>query len=466
MVRACLLGLCLLLVASCSTSAEVVELPETGANDQDASTEATELTNEDVFRSVQNSIVFVQTPDLEATGSGIVIQDRWILTNAHVVDRYESVRIGRSDGVDLGLHPVGAVDWIFDLALVGPINDAALEPMQPGASAELPLGSRVLLIGFPDEPEDLPTPTLTEGIISRRRSVAVGDYPFLQVDATIAPGQSGGALVNANGELVGISGLQFGAGEFGLAFASDGMYPRVQDLIATPPSEPPPAEETFELSATVGSVRTFGFLLDVDESGQVDVLATSDADLWIDFLSAGSATVTQTNSPDDPFRLPQSDTVLFVDEMTEGGENLIATVEPGTYQVVVGSFADEMTDLEITAINAMRRFPDIEDGLELPINQIVEGASDWTRDADSWELTLAQGDDVTIVADGISDTLLAVRLDDELIAASDDAAVGLFGTGSAVSFVAESAGTYIVEVGTFDSTRWGYLLEATVAVAQ
>lgn len=461
-MRASLVGLCLLLLASCSASAEVVELPAGSDGDQQSSSDATELSNEDVFRAVENSIVFVQAPNKESTGSGIVIQDRWILTNAHVVDRHESVRIGSSDGVDLGLHPVHSLDWIFDLALVGPVDDATLEPIQPGVSADLSLGSRVLLIGFPDEPEDSPTPTLTEGIISRRRSIAVGDYPFLQVDATIAPGQSGGALVNANGELVGISGLQFGVGEFGLAFASDEMFERVESLIDAPQAQQEPAEEAFELSATVGSIRTFGFLIDVDGSGQVDMLATSDADLWVDFLTPGSATVSQRNRSEDPFRLFQGDTVLFVDEMTEGGENLVATVEPGTYQVVIGSFTDEMTDVEITATNAMRRFPDVEDGRELPINQIVEGTSDWTRDTDSWELTLVEGDEVSIIVDGISDTLLAVRLGDELIAGSDDAALGIFGTGSAVSFVAESAGTYIVEVGTFDTSRWGYLLEATV----
>lgn len=460
-MRTCLLGLCLLVLVSCSASTAVVELPEDRSSD--SSTAAVELINEDVFRSVERSIVFVQAPDNESSGSGIVIEGGWILTNAHVVERHESVHIGRSDGVDLGLQPVHAIDWIFDLALVGPIDDAELEAVTPGVSADLPLGSRVLLIGFPDEPELAPTPTLTEGIISRRRSIAVGDYPFLQVDATIAPGQSGGALVNANGELVGISGLQFGVGEFGLAFASDAMFPRVEAMISSPSAQPEPTEPTFELSATVGSVRTFGFLVEVDDSGKVDVLATSDADLWIDFLSAGGATVVQDNQPPDPFRLPKNDTVLFVDDLSEGGESLIATVEPGTYQAVIGSFGDEMTDLEITATNELRAFPDVEDGRELPLGQIVEGASDWTRDTDSWELTLAEGDEVTIVVDGISDTLLAVRLNDEFIAGSDDAALGVYGTGSSVSFVAESAGIYTVEVGTFDSTRWGYLLEATLA---
>lgn len=459
-VRARLLGLCLLLAASCSASTELVEVPD--GTGETANTTSAELTNEDVFRVVENSIVFVETPDGLSTGSGIVLPDGWILTNAHVVELHESVRIGRSDGADLGLQPVHALDWVFDLALVGPVDDPMLEPMAQGVSADLSLGSRVLLIGFPDEIDLSPTPTLTEGIVSRRRSVAVGNYPFLQVDATIAPGQSGGALVNSNGELIGISGLQYGQGGFGLVFAVDGMRQRVDSLSSNAPGDPPQTAEAFELSATVGALRTFGFLVDVDESGSVDVLVTSSADVWIDFLSLSGSTVAQSNRSDDPFELSEGDTVLFVDELAEGGENLIATVEPGTYQAVVGTFSNDPSDLEITATNVLRRYPDIEDGLPLPHNQVVEGLSDWTRDTDSWELTLAEGDEVTIAADGIADTLLAVRLGDELIVASDDEQIGIFGTGAQVEFVAETAGIYVVEVGTFDATRWGYLLEATV----
>ena len=91
-----------------------------------------------------------------------------------------------------------------------------------------------------------------------------------------------------------------------------------------------------------------------------------------------------------------------------------------------------------------------------------EGDFDWARDTDQWELPLTVGEDVTITADGIADTLLVVRLGDVVIASSDDEGLGLFGTGSQIAFTADTTGTYIVEVGTFDQTRWGYLIEANV----
>lgn len=458
----------------CRASTEIGPIEQAGQAGQGATDDASvttataeeiddELTSEMVFDAIENSVVFVLTPDELSSGSGVVIDGGWILTNAHVVDRHESVRIGRSDGRDLGLFPVHAIDWVFDLALVGPFDDPSLEPIARGESGSLSLGARVLLAGFPDEDSIAPTPTLTEGIVSRRRFVAIGDYPFLQVDATIAPGQSGGALVNGRGELVGISGLEFGEGEFGLAFASDPMWPRIEAMIASGGPEVPAAATVNEISGEVGPLRNFGFELVVDESGSIDMLVVSAADVWVDLQTPGGITVTQSQATLDPFRERGVDTQLYIDELVEGGEDVLGTVEPGIYQVLIGSFNDTIETVEITATNAMRTFPDVEESMMLPVGEVVEGQFDWVRDTDQWQLPLTAGDQVVITSDGISDTVLVVRLDDQVIAGSDDEGLGLFGTGSRVEFTAEATATYTVEVGTYDQTRWGYLIEAQVS---
>ena len=67
-----------------------------------------------------------------------------------------------------------------------------------------------------------------------------------------------------------------------------------------------------------------------------------------------------------------------------------------------------------------------------------------------------------IASDGIADTVLAVRIDGDLIAASDDEQLGLFGTAARLEFVVPVTGRYEVEVGTFDEPRWGYLIEVSV----
>jgi hypothetical protein len=418
------------------------------------------MTSAEVYRAVSRSIVFIETPDL-TTGSGIVIEGGWILTNAHVVDRLPSVRIGRSDGIDLGDQPVYSIDWVFDLALIGPIVDEGLVPMARVPSADLAIGDRVLLLGFPDEASVDPTPTLTEGIVNRRRRPALGDFPFLQVDATIAPGQSGGALIDGHGNLVGISGLEFGAGEFALAFEADAMWPRVDAMIASGGPETFDSEPVFELTGTVGLHRTFGFLADTDPSGHIDVSAVSDDDLFIELQSLGGITVTSPSPFDDVFESRDEDAFLYVDEFIEGEEDLIADIEPGRYQVIVGSFVSGPSEVTITSPDELREFADRDEGKTMPLGELVEGEFDWARDTDRWKLPLSAGQKVTIVADGIADTILTVRLDGRPIASSDDEGLGVFGTGSKVEFTVEVAGVYEIEIGSYDTTRWGYLIQAT-----
>ncbi len=415
-----------------------------------------------MYESIVDSIVFVETP--QGTGTGIVIEDGWILTNAHVVERYAEVRIGRSDGIDLGEFPVFSVDWVFDLALVGPLDDDELVPFDRAPSADLAIGDPVMLIGFPDETNMDPTPTLTAGIVSRRRSPAVGDFPFLQVDATIAPGQSGGALVDMHGDLMGISGLEFGEGEFGLAFEADAMWPRIDDLKASPTNLVPTEAPVFELVADVGPRSTAGFIIEVDATAEASILAIGDDDLYIDLRTLGGTTLSAFGEAADPFVVPlEADgRNWFVDELLEGGEELIGEVEPGVYQVIVGTFGTTSKPVTITSENPMRLFADLEEQAELPIGLIVEGEFDWSGDSDEWELPLEAGDSVTITSDGIADTLLAVRLDGLPVAGSDDELLGLFGVGARVEFVAPSTGVYEVEVGTFDDARWGYLIEVLV----
>ena len=242
------------------------------------------------------------------------------------------------------------------------------------------------------------------------------------------------------------------------------MWPRVEDMIAVGGLALPSGPPSFELTGQVGPLRNFSFTLEVEESGSVDVLITSAADVWADLQTLGGITVAQAADSVDPFRSgSEGDTQWYIDDLAEGGEEILATLDPGTYQVVIGGFTDTVTDVEVTSANPLRLFADVEEGQTLPTNQIVEGDFDWPRDTDQWELPLTAGQKVTITADGISDTVLVVRLDDVVIATSDDEGLGLFGTGSQLTFTAGATATYMVEVGTFDQTRWGYLILADVA---
>src|SRR5262249_24738485 len=126
-----------------------------------------------------------------------------ILTNYHVVDGADAIRVELTDGRTESAKVVGS-DKASDLALLK-ITATGLHPLALGYSDGVQVGDVVLAVGNPLGVGQ----TVTMGIISAKgRSTGVGDggyEDFLQTDAPINHGNSGGALVNTKGELVGIN---------------------------------------------------------------------------------------------------------------------------------------------------------------------------------------------------------------------------------------------------------------------
>jgi serine protease Do len=145
------------------------------------------------------------SPQQVSTGSGVIISsDGYIITNNHVIDRAETIEVvhqRRTYKAEL----VG-VDRNTDIAVLK-IDANNLPAIKKGSSRDLKIGEWVIAVG---NPFNL-TSTVTAGIVSakeRQINILGGDFPlesFIQTDAAINPGNSGGALVNINGELVGIN---------------------------------------------------------------------------------------------------------------------------------------------------------------------------------------------------------------------------------------------------------------------
>ncbi|MDP6980306.1 MAG: DegQ family serine endoprotease [Myxococcota bacterium] len=138
-------------------------------------------------------------------GSGVIVdREGTILTNNHVIEQADKVRVTLADGRSFDAEVVGTDPQsdIGVLRLEDPPHD--LKPLPFGDSDKLRLGSTVLAIGNPFGVGQ----TVTMGIVSAkgRANVGIVDYEdFIQTDAAINPGNSGGALVNTAGELVGIN---------------------------------------------------------------------------------------------------------------------------------------------------------------------------------------------------------------------------------------------------------------------
>ncbi|MCF7826054.1 MAG: Do family serine endopeptidase [Candidatus Marinimicrobia bacterium] len=138
-------------------------------------------------------------------GSGIIIsEDGYILTNNHVVEKGENIKVQISDNKEYDAEIIGA-DQPTDVALIK-IDAKGLRPIKMGDSDKIRVGEWVLAVGSPFSGSL--SQTVTQGIISAtgRSAVGLNDYEnFIQTDAAINPGNSGGALVNLDGELIGMN---------------------------------------------------------------------------------------------------------------------------------------------------------------------------------------------------------------------------------------------------------------------
>jgi putative serine protease PepD len=203
-----------------------------------------------VAAAVSPSVVEISTN--AATGSGVILTgDGEILTNNHVVAGASSVEVRFSDG-STAQATVTGTDPESDLAIIQAQDVSGLTPATLGDSDNVRVGDEVVAIG---SPEGL-TGTVTSGIVSAKdRDVTVsteqdqgqgqgyGQWPFeygggqyngdigsatttykaIQTDASLNPGNSGGALVNMNGEIIGINSAMYSStadsGSAGLGFA-------------------------------------------------------------------------------------------------------------------------------------------------------------------------------------------------------------------------------------------------------
>jgi S1-C subfamily serine protease len=143
---------------------------------------------------------------VQGSGSGVILsKEGYIVTNNHVIDKAKEVKVSLNDNREFVAEVVGT-DPTTDLAVLK-IKADNLQPISFGNSDLLRLGEWVMAVG---NPFNL-TSTVTAGIISAKgRSINIIDNQsaieaFIQTDAAVNPGNSGGALINTQGELIGIN---------------------------------------------------------------------------------------------------------------------------------------------------------------------------------------------------------------------------------------------------------------------
>ena len=201
------------------------------------------LTTAEIAQRVAPSVVSVHIYEQDSLapssmGSGVVLtQDGYIITNAHVVEGASGINVLFADGTEMDARIIG-VDEKTDLAVIK-VAGEGLVPAEFGDSGALAVGERAVAIGNAAGQFD---GTVTQGVISgldREVTVTVGGrdvtMSLIPTDAAISPGNSGGALVNRFGQVVGINSARMNSAFFeGICFAipTRTAQPVVENLIA------------------------------------------------------------------------------------------------------------------------------------------------------------------------------------------------------------------------------------------
>ncbi|MAG35271.1 MAG: hypothetical protein CL878_03345 [Dehalococcoidia bacterium] len=398
----------------------------------------TQLTTADIFARLAPSVAFVQVAS--GSGSGVLIEGGYLLTNAHVVWPFEQVRVVFGDRSEHQEVPVAHWDLMADLALLGPIQ-TGLPQRALGDGEDLAIGSEVLSIGYPGEPDEFPQPTLATGVLSRFRVWEPIQMTFLQTDAKVAGGQSGGVLISRDGEIIGITSLSFAEEQFALALSAKDILPRLRGLLA--------GEDVTGL----GDRRM------LREGGQtshtVSLESPLDVQAYVIDVPAGSEIEVQVESEHDAsiaVAEPDGYWVAFADEGTSGVESDSATTEVAAPHFVIvfreGGWGP--AQFQVTSDRQLIPVQDPDDGRTISLGQTVRGSIDHPDDSDTFPIDLDEGATITLHVESLAvDPVVGILARGgeygELVE-DDDSGGGLLGVSAELHFRATQDGTHLILV--------------------
>lgn len=429
----------LLLTAAIACTASGQETTPTSTATSQPTTAVTPPSSSQVFTNVSPSLAYVATP--LATGSGILIDGGLVLTNAHVVWPFRSVEIVFANGTRGADVPVVAVDWVADLAL---LDVTALGPLPVHAQITAPeysTGDDVYLIGYPAEDSDQPKPAITSGLISRTRTWEDGDLNFIQSDALISGGQSGGALVARSGSIVGITSLEIGGG---FALALDGADVRTR------------------IDAMLNEVDVFGIGDRWLEALTVDATPTPPAHALDETVFVFDASAGETISITVTSEGVLSGSVIGPDGFLE--TTLEANLMEFTAELTGPHFASivpsggRLSAIDVSANVDLRRLSDPDRAVPVSVGTVHYANIDYPGDLDWFSIELDRDQTVVVTASSPNADMAIIvgPLTDPTGAdagSDSDSGAGVIGSDAELRYTATSTGAYVI--GVFDETQFG-----------
>jgi len=430
---------------------DAVSPPEDQPDDTTANDQAP-LTSTEVHDLISPAVAFVDTTS--GSGSGLLIEGKYVLTAWHVVYPYDSVRVVFSGGEEHANVPVRAVDPYRDLAILGPLQTSRT-PVSLSGESELSPGSPIFLLGYPAEVEDRPEPSITQGIVSRFREWDGAGLTILQADVTILGGQSGGTAVSDSGQVVGISNYGIGD-EIALVNEIGDILPAIEALKR---GDNPDGIGRRILAEEVGGSRFYNdlrlanfrdqwaFLIEPTTDGTVEIdISNSDTTLLLRVVEVNSELVLFES--EEPYFFNPSASVFALEE-----DVLVVIVESAEY---VGEHSFDFSGSR-PAISIQS---DTEDGTQLSLGESFKGNLDFPLDVDYFRLDLNVAQTVEVCVDSFGfDAFLVVESEDlgEGSVSDDDSGGGFDRLNPRLTFTAPATDTYVVAVsGALVSGFGGY----------
>ena len=308
--------------------------------------EKKELTVEEIAKQVGPSIVgiscttpvrtFYGTQNSESIGSGIIIgEDGQILTNYHVINGAQTITVNLTSGGKYEAKVIGG-DEKTDIAVLKIEAKEELHVAVIGNSDEVEVGSLAVAIGNPMASELFGT--VTAGVISGvNRNMVVDDREMnlIQTDAAISPGNSGGALINKYGEVIGINSVKLvdsSAEGLGFAIPMNEAVPIVQDLVkyGYVKGRPIIGVSVREITKEIAHynnlpVESGLYIMSVSEGSGAYKAGLTRGDIIIKMQGQAVTTATQMNKIRDKYKAGDKVTVTFIRDGKEKTVNLTLT---------------------------------------------------------------------------------------------------------------------------------------------
>ncbi len=404
----------------------------------------------EIYERISPSLAFINTP--RGSGSGALIENNYIVTNAHVVGPYTNVGVTFPDGSELKEVPVAFIDYMGDLALLGPVS-VDLPTLEFATREDIEVGSDVYLIGYPLESESSPVPTITRGILSRIREWSMIQLTLFQTDAAIAGGQSGGVLSTDRGEVIGISSLAVQGATFALAASSFDVLERLEQMmtgvdIAGLGSRGDLSEKDGKNTQKFTIENKWDrrvFRVEPDAGTPINLTAESEQDIAMYVM--------------DEF----GNMVRSVDEFQDGrAESLQVSAKSHPHFVVVNSRARESGGVVLESNQPLFAVPDPDDGRTLELNQSFPANLDFVFDSDWFRIYLDKGQKITVAVESLMiDPLVYIdQIEVETPVSDNDSGGGILGTNSLLTFEATEAGEHLLIVtGSRRYSTGGYIID-------